>query len=461
MEDNGQDENGIDLSPFRPPAQPGPTLSTAHILPDPLTMLSNASSTLNPLPPFDSQVTFDANTFGGPDLDGHHSTSWTASMFDDVLLDFPLFPLGGEATAFLSSLQSSDYYGAAPSTFASPVATIAASLTEEEDGSDLPIVRIRHAEQIFEEIHRLCPIRPDGEDPIQAGVTAAVVGTTEEGSFDSIRAVLQEKPDFQAVAEPSSSFLATSLRLFWRHLHSLFPVLHRPSFRTCDHHPLLLLAMCASGATAMVRSPFYMRCTYHSAIRPRPSLRPSCVSLCSRVPFIDHPSQASAVFRKLLLTVPKRFGEATGLRQRHDLLFVALLTARYGTYSGQREWLSSVVGLHGSCLAYARQLQLFNRGGAYRLFRKTKHIPVAPELWDAWIAHESSTRLANSILLHDDWCARRPRSLSLQLMVTHRLHSVVRDQQPPLACASSRWPIRQYLTREHSRRDADLPSLRR
>lgn len=178
---------------------------------DSLLMLSDASAALPPMPAFPHDAMTGLET----------SASWTGSVFDDILLELPLFQAGGEATAFLNSLKQNDYYNAAPSTFASPVATVVPSLNEDEsEGFEAPpIIRIRHGEQIFEEVRRLSPVCPDDD---YAGVSMANLPAThalDEKTFDDLRAELAKRDTYEAVTEPSSSFLATSLQYYWRQVH--------------------------------------------------------------------------------------------------------------------------------------------------------------------------------------------------------------------------------------------------
>ncbi|KAM0754988.1 hypothetical protein T439DRAFT_377386 [Meredithblackwellia eburnea MCA 4105] len=243
-----------------------------------------------------------------------------------------------------------------------------------------PALRLQDSEALFQESMRVWPSSLE-HDAVPATSWGHLLPQTSV--VDTIRSELEASVPLDVVEIPSSTFLLTALNYYWRHHHTIIPVIHEGTFHASEHLPLLLLAMCASGASYM-GSP-------------------------------KAQTFATSVFNRILHVLLKRWSDDLSNTQKKDLLTVGLLTSYHGFSQGTKAWLASVVGLLGSVIANARHSGIFNSVESNIFYSSTNLAAPTTDLWRQWASVESSTRLGNAIIILDAWT-----------------HIVARDQHPPV-----------------------------
>lgn len=219
--------------------------------------------------------------------------------------------------------------------------------------------------------------------------TARQLGDSRSWTFpyQALRAEIDLKP----LEPPTHAFLMSAIRHYFSVFHNDQPFLHVASFNPEAHNPLLVLAICATGARFMSSSE---AAVFTQQVFGRLGL------LLQR--YWSDGAHRLAHTRCLA----ERFADNND-RDQLDLIRVALLIQIHHLASGQDRLVASACALQGSVVAHARRLGLFSPDGPCRF------VPLDPILlhssrpedlqaaWLGWVRAEEARR-----------CVGLPRSRS-------------------------------------------------
>jgi hypothetical protein len=198
-------------------------------------------------------------------------------------------------------------------------------------------------------------------------IVESMASSEEEISRDLLSASLNRRaPEAQI---PTTAFLNRCIKMFTTRLWPLVPVIHLPSFRPSQAHPLLLLSVCSLGALADGSG--------------------------------DALYYANKLFESVQRTILISCSTFTDLGE--DILQVlqaAIIGQTFAILSGKRSRLPVAQAFHGLLSVAANTYQDHLRDQGHMLDSSntgTVHV----EDWDRWVQNQSFMRIMSVLHVHD------------------------------------------------------------
>jgi hypothetical protein len=198
---------------------------------------------------------------------------------------------------------------------------------------------------------------------------ARTPAATAEGeiSRDALASSLVLKQPVPNTALPSAPFLNRCIHTFTTRLWPVIPIIHLPSFKPAQTHPLLLLSICSLGALA------------------------------------DGSKQALHYAERLLEGVRKAilvsFSPDTAI-DKHSVaaLQAGVIGQTFAILSGKAEHLLNAQAFHGALFVVVRKAYSVLSGS-----RPPEPVPNPPQAkdWDEWITVQTVIRLLNAVYVHN------------------------------------------------------------
>ncbi|KAI1613505.1 hypothetical protein EDD36DRAFT_439422 [Exophiala viscosa] len=194
---------------------------------------------------------------------------------------------------------------------------------------------------------------------------------------------------------PSTDFLNLCVQLYFTKFGDIFPLIHRPSFRTSGENYILLLSMCSLGSLFVGAD--------------------------------DAKATGRKMFEKLNKIVLASWEKLVGISRIEKVAIVqgGLIAQSYALLSGVREHFAIAEAFHGLVLYWARSAGTFQVEPLIPNVHELASLP-APQLdkaWRNWARKEATKRAALcmviqdaelAFLVHHETCIR-PGSNALQL----------------------------------------------
>ncbi|GKZ54595.1 hypothetical protein AnigIFM49718_010409 [Aspergillus niger] len=190
---------------------------------------------------------------------------------------------------------------------------------------------------------------------------------------DNYRAGLSQrlKPRMHDEALPSAEQLNLFAKLFFSRFHSLFPVIHAPTFRPTAENSLLFLSICSIGSLFVGSS--------HAV------------------------AQGLRIFERLNKAILASW-EAILAHSRPDALSMvqaAILGQTYGILSGRPKDLVLADVLHGTVMGWARESNKYATLGHGQILDDCSTEQELIEQWHRWAEAEQRRRVEIALNIHD------------------------------------------------------------
>jgi hypothetical protein len=216
-------------------------------------------------------------------------------------------------------------------------------------------------------------VQPTHHPGLSAGPSRArtpAVITEGEISRDALASSLVLKQPMPNTALPSAPFLNRCIHTFTTRLWPVIPIIHLPSFKPAQTHPLLLLSICSLGALAdgSKQALYYAERLFEG------------------------------VQKAILVSLSPAPGRAL---DKHILaaLQAAVIGQTFALLSGKAEYLITAQAFHGALSVAVRK--------SYNVLISPQPPPdLAPNSleardWDEWVTNQTIIRLVNAVYVHN------------------------------------------------------------
>lgn len=168
-------------------------------------------------------------------------------------------------------------------------------------------------------------------------------------------------------ALPSAPFLNRCIHTFTTRLWPVIPIIHPPSFKPAQTHPLLLLSICSLGALADGSK----QALYY----------------------------AEQLFEGARKAIPVSFSSDKAIDKRSVVaLQAAVIGQTFAILSGKAEHLLTAQAFHGALFVAVRTCYSVLSGP-----RPPEPVPNPPQAkdWDEWVTAQTVVRLLNAVYVHN------------------------------------------------------------